>query len=878
VAAVGDRREPPRREYPQWMESSTGTPRDAADDDAANGENGSANSRPANTTGNGVSDIETLRSLPRRRSSVWPPQEQWSTPPDGRQTPSQDEPQGYGRSAPRSQPQWQEGYAARGAPPDRQGVPAPQSSAPRPPAARQFPAPPAQPAPPSQSNGQTNGRGPSRVSDIETLIAPPTRQKYIPQLPSSPLHPAYPVAPELDPAPLDDPVTRKVPAPRFPANAIRTPVGARKLTEPPAHPYWDDDEDDVAEQATVRIPIITSAMKSVRKIEKSAHLLRGTIVQTAGRILKIGAGVVAISLASRGLGINYFGDYVVVFAFVMLFNAVATFGVDRILVRDLAQAEEHTGAHDHFVRVSMTTKLLMSFLAMALAIVFAFLVQFPSRIILEIALFTPYILVTAFCSNGLFGSVLQANFQSGRIAAASVLAALVTLAGTAFAWVIHGGVNLFLFAYVLAGVVDLAICYTGARKYATLRPAWSTAAAKYVMKESWPLGVASGFVMVYGRIDTVMLEKLTNNQEVALYGVAYKFFDVLSTVAATVMIVLFPAMARAFTQGRKIMSDLYSRMFSLMLAMGLALTFLVVQFRQLAIIVVVSHRYLAAQTAIPGLMLAIAIIFPSSVVSYMLVVTRHQNWQISLALLASVVNIGLNFWLMPHFGYVAAAWVTAATEGFVMLYDITLIAVLAKFFPDLRQVALVLLAGTPLGVMLFAPTLTDRVPALAHLPFAGYIEGALALIIYAVLLMVFGIIRPSLVGELFGRKPRRAAKPQAAPAPASAGVVGAPGAGQGYAARGAAPGIPTVSGASVGGWGTARGAQQQREPSLASARAREHDTSFEDDDPDEYQIWLTDEAPTLVLGAVRLGPRSSQTGSFAAIKKPPQWPQQSQQK
>ena|SRR5579862_3762815 len=808
----------------------------------------------ANGANISASDMQTLRSSPRYQS----PGENWR---DYLQYQDQSQP-------PPHQPQ--PGYQQRGAQGDQWANYPPQWNQPDGQGAMRNGMRRPQPSPQEPASGQGpasySGRSVSPMSDLEALVSSP-RQHYVPQLPSSPLHPAYPVAPELDSAPLEYPVTRKVPAPRFPARANgHTPVPSRRLTAPPAPPpYWDDDDsDDVAQLTTVHIPIITSALKSVRKLEKNAHLLRGTIVQVAGRVLKIGAGVIAFSLASRGLGVDYFGDYVVVFAFVMLFNAVATFGVDRILVRDLAQAEEHTGAHDHFVRVSVSTKLLMSFLAMGLAILFAFLVQFPTRIILEVALFTPYILVTAFCSNGLFGSVLQANFQSGRIAVASTLAAFVTLGATAAAWVIHGGVNLFLFAYVLAGIVDLAICYTGARKYAPLRPAWSMEAAKYVMKESWPLGVASGFVMVYGRIDTVMLEKLTNNQQVSLYGVAYKFFDVLATVAATVMIVVFPALARAFAQGRKVLGELYSRVFSLMLAMSLALTFLVVQFRQLAIVIVVGHKFLAAQTAIPGLMLAIAIVFPSSVVSYMMIVTRHQSWQISLAIFASLVNIGLNFWLMPHFGYVGAAWVTAATESFVMLYDITVVVVLTRYFPDLRLVLAVLAAATPLGIMLFAPSLTSRVPALAHLPFASYIEGVVALGLYGVLLMVFGVVRPSVIGQLFGRK-ARPAPPRVAPA-----VNGYMAGASGYAVG--RNGVPSFAATSSAGGAARNGARRrtQREPELAGVGARAQEMSPVNDDPDEYQIWMTDEAPTLVLGAIRLGPRSSQTGSFAAIKKPPQ--------
>ncbi|HEU5348374.1 MAG TPA: glycosyltransferase [Ktedonobacterales bacterium] len=507
------------------------------------------------------------------------------------------------------------------------------------------------------------------------------------------------------------------------------------------------DNERFATQARVDVPgaaLQASQGEAVIAPGKGAtrgrSLTHAAAIRLGGRMAKIAASVIAFGLAARALGGHDLGNFVTVFAFIQLFNTVANFGVDRILIRDLAQPERQPGGHVAFTHATVTSRLLIAIGISGLCATVAAVVGFSPEQLVSILLFLPYIVISAFGTNGMYGSVLQARNDNNSIALASIISAVVVVGGTVGVIFLHPTVNAFLAIYTISSLADTVICAFTSRKFVRWGMSWSGPLTRYLLAESLPLAIGSAFVLVYGRIDIILLERLIGADQAALYGVAYKFYDVLSTVSATIMIVLFPGLARAYAESITIGKRLYSQVFTLMAAIVLPMTFAVLVFHPILLTILVGQGYSAAAAALPGLMLAITLIFPSSVASYMLVVVRQQRWNLPMAIVASVLNIGLNLLLIPHYGFVAAAWITAVTEGFVIIFNVSAVALTTRLFPSPSKVFFTILATAPF--------------ALALLPgILSYVGGVVGIILFLGLLVVFGVVRPAQVRALVSSRP-----------------------------------------------------------------------------------------------------------------------------
>ena len=65
-----------------------------------------------------------------------------------------------------------------------------------------------------------------------------------------------------------------------------------------------------------------------------------------------------------------------------------------------------------------------------------------------------------------------------------------------------------------------------------------------MLREALPLSVGLGMAVLYTRVDALMLSKMVGFESVAIYGVAYKFIDVLHFAATAVTVPLLTLLVR----------------------------------------------------------------------------------------------------------------------------------------------------------------------------------------------------------------------------------------------------------------------------------------------------------------------------------------------
>jgi O-antigen/teichoic acid export membrane protein len=377
------------------------------------------------------------------------------------------------------------------------------------------------------------------------------------------------------------------------------------------------------------------------------------------QVLRILAGLFVGIYVARYLGPEQFGVYSYAAAFVALFGAIAKLGLDGIVVRDLVN---HPDKRDIYLGTAFWLKLIGALLTL---ITLAIAVQFTSND----ATTNLYIFIIA--SGLIFQSfeVVDSYFQSKVLSKYVSIAKLIQLALSSVLKLYFIFIQADLFWFVLVSLIDqislafsLAFAYWR-QKVESFFWRFNVGIAKGMLRNSWPLILSGIAVMLYMRIDQIMIKEMLGEREVGVYSAAVRLSEAWYFVPVIITTSLFPAVLNT----RKINLDLYNkrlqRLYTIMvyIAVGVALP---ITFMAKDIVLILY----GAQYQEAGIVLSIHIwagIFVGLGVTngkWFLAenLQRLATWN---TLIGAAANVVLNYFLIPVYGISGVAFATFVSYG-----------------------------------------------------------------------------------------------------------------------------------------------------------------------------------------------------------------------
>jgi len=279
---------------------------------------------------------------------------------------------------------------------------------------------------------------------------------------------------------------------------------------------------------------------------KSSDNLRKIIANTgwlfADRILRMGVGLFVGVWVARYLGVQQFGVFNYATAFVALFSTLSTLGLDAIVVRSIVREPEKRA---EILGTAFWLKLFGGVAALILAVSSIIAVRHDDQLTISlVAILSSIGIFQAFDTIDLwFQSQVQSKYTVIAKNTAFVITALVKVALIsfhapliAFAWAGLGEVSL--------GAIGLIISYR-IRGYSPWLWPWSSPLAKTFLKESWPLIFSGLTIMIYMKIDQIMLGQMVGNKAVGVYSAAARISEVWYFIPTTIVASVAPAIYAA---------------------------------------------------------------------------------------------------------------------------------------------------------------------------------------------------------------------------------------------------------------------------------------------------------------------------------------------
>lgn len=384
----------------------------------------------------------------------------------------------------------------------------------------------------------------------------------------------------------------------------------------------------------------------------------------AEQILRMVAGLLVGIWVARYLGPEQFGVFSYAIAFAALFGSIAKLGLDSIVVRDLVREPNQ---RDVYMGTAFWLKMIG---AVAMLAIMALAVRLTS----SDATTNLYIFIIA--SGSLFQSfeVIDFYFQSKVISRFVSICKLVQLFISSLLKLYLIYIQADLTSFVLVSLVDqitlalsLFLAYRS-QKISNFYSYFDLTIAKKLFRDSWPLIVSGLVIMIYMRIDQVMIKEMLGDKEVGLYSAATRISEVWYFIPVVLTNSLFPAIINAKQLNVELYSSRLQKLFNFLvwisIAIALPMTFLSDWLMTLlygeafgdAGQVLVIHIW-------SGIFVSLGVASGSWYVNEDL--QKHAFYRTAFG---AIVNIILNLILIPVYGVVGAAVATVIAQSMAALF------------------------------------------------------------------------------------------------------------------------------------------------------------------------------------------------------------------
>lgn len=400
--------------------------------------------------------------------------------------------------------------------------------------------------------------------------------------------------------------------------------------------------------------------------------------QLLGKVVGSTAMFLVSILVARSFGAQGFGDFTKIITFVAFFYLLVDFGLNAVyLQRQIGNNKQKTVNGNAEWATIFGMRLLGGTILMFLAVaMLAFLPQgidqgYTGLVRLGIILYSPTILIqgATVSANAIFQKHLRYEIATVAIFAGNIVSlllvwiavhALSPLAG------VIGVTTALLLGYGVTGSVSLLLAR---RMDQSTRISFDPKTAKALFFLALPLGITLLFNQIYFRIDSVVLALTRTTVEVGLYGLAYKVFELPLVIPTFFMNSVYPLLlAKQMTKdvGRRTyeMKMLLRKSF---ITLGLMSVVLCLTFWYAApLLSVIRPEFAQSVAPLRVLILGLPFFFLTSLLMWTLIALKRQIVLVAIYGGSMTINISLNIWLVPTYGYMAAAWVTVFSEAIVL--------------------------------------------------------------------------------------------------------------------------------------------------------------------------------------------------------------------
>jgi O-antigen/teichoic acid export membrane protein len=234
-------------------------------------------------------------------------------------------------------------------------------------------------------------------------------------------------------------------------------------------------------------------------------------------------------------------------------------------------------------------------------------------------------------------------------------------------------------AYLLTALVALLIVM---KKAAFKRLQWNTSFFLSIIRQSFPFALLVLLMSFYNRIDSVMLERLlpqgTGTTQVDIYAKAFRLLDAVTMIAYLFSVILIPVFARLIkykSPVEGIVKLSFTIIFTISMIIAVGSSFFSREIMEL----LYTGQVQEARNVFVFLIIGFIPISVTYIFGTLLTANGSLKALNLMALTGMIVNISLNFILIPHLMAVGSAYASLATQFITAIIQVAIAQSIFRF-------------------------------------------------------------------------------------------------------------------------------------------------------------------------------------------------------
>ena len=482
--------------------------------------------------------------------------------------------------------------------------------------------------------------------------------------------------------------------------------------------------------------------------------LWGTAVIFFMTILAAGLGYLFRLLLARNLTKVEYGLFYAVFALIGMLSLFRNLGLGEALIKFIPEflIKKRKG----LVKSSIITVLLLQLLSSTIIVlIFIFLSGFLSRnyfhnplsvLVLNILLIGFLLSVFEYMCAFIFLGFQKIHYLSLIDFTRTLLVLIITFILFYFQKSIYVPSISYILAYLLVPLIYFSLLKKTFPEFLRIKAKFSKKLTKKLISFGIPVSIGAFGWLVLTYTDTLTLTYFKGLEQVALYNVALPIAGLLWYFSRSITTVIFPMSSELWIKKKEYLQKGVTFLQKYSFALVIPFALIMFSFPEIIIRLLFGESYVPAASALKILAIGTIIFTVASINSTVINAVNKPKLNTKIILMGAVLNIILNFILIPKFGIVGAALATSTSYLLILLISTYKLKHILKnefqWFNWLKSLG----SG---AIFVFVIWILKRTLYLnAWLELAICI--VVALIIYILLLFLFKIIDKKEIKEIMG--------------------------------------------------------------------------------------------------------------------------------